>query len=165
VINGIETLVFASVTGLLGLGVGDLRTGKVLVEVRAPNQLPCLMNISHATCTHGIALTPDEREIWIADANHFVHVFDAKSMPPKYETTIATRTSVGWLSCSIDGRRMYPSSGDVIDIASKQIISGLTDEKGRALESEKLLEVRFAKGKLAAVGDQWCNGRVGTPQR
>ncbi len=138
---------------------------KVLVEVRAPNQLPCLMNISHATCTHGIALTPDEREIWIADANHFVHVFDAKSMPPKYETTIATRTSVGWLSCSIDGRRMYPSSGDVIDIASKQIISGLTDEKGRALESEKLLEVRFAKGKLAAVGDQWCNGRVGTPQR
>jgi len=60
---------------------------------------------------------------------------------------------------------MYPSSGDVIDIAGKQIIAGLTDEKGRALQSEKLLEVKFAKGKLAAVGDQWCNGRVGTPQR
>jgi DNA-binding beta-propeller fold protein YncE len=165
VINGSETLVFASVTGLLGVAVGDLRTGRVLAEVRAPNQLPCLMDLSHATCTHGIALTPDEREIWIADVNHFVHVFDAKSMPPTYKAAIATRTSVGWLSCSIDGTRMYPSSGDVIDVAGKQIISGLTDEKGRALESEKLLEVRFSNGKLAAVGDQWCNGRVGKPQK
>ena len=165
VINGTETLVFASLTGLLGVAVGDLRTGKVLVEARVPNHLPCRMDLNHATCTHGIALTPDEREIWIADVNHFVHVFDAKGMPPKYETAIATRTSVGWLSCSIDRKLMYPSSGDVIDIAGKQIIAGLTDEKGRALQSEKLLEVKFAKGKLAAVGDQWCNGRVGTPQR
>lgn len=161
VINGTETLVFASVTGLLGVGVGDLTTGKVLAEVRAPSQFPCFTNIAHATCTHGIALTPDEREIWIADANHFVHVFDAKSMPPKYEMSIAARTSVGWLSCSIDGTRMYPSSGDVIDVASKRIIAGLSDEKGGALESEKLLEIRFAKGKISAVGDQWCNGRNG----
>src|SRR5690242_11738384 len=34
VINGTETLVFASLTGLLGVAVGDLRTGKVLVEAR-----------------------------------------------------------------------------------------------------------------------------------
>ena len=167
VINGAETLAFASVNGLLGVAVGDLRTGKVIAEARAPSQFPCLTNHHDhkGACTHGVALTPNEREVWVADVNLFVHVFDAKSMPPKYDTSIATRTSVGWLSCSIDGRRMYPSSGDVIDIASKQIVAHLTDENGRALESEKLLEVKFAKGALVAVGDQWCNGRVGRPQR
>jgi DNA-binding beta-propeller fold protein YncE len=166
VINGAETNVFANITGLLGIAVGNLKTGKVLAEVRVPNQYQCLKPpVSHDTCSHGIALTPDEREIWIADANHNVHVFDARPLPPKYETTIRTRAEVGWLTCSIDGKRMYPSSGDVIDIASKQIIARLIDEKGRALESEKLLEVKFANGKLAAVGNQWCNGRVGAPQR
>ncbi|MBN3786051.1 hypothetical protein [Burkholderia sp. Ac-20353] len=167
VINGAETRVFASVNGLLGVAVGDLQTGKVIAEARAPSQYPCLMDHHDhkGACTHGVALTADEREVWVADVNAFVHVFDATSTPPKYERSIATRTSVGWLSCSIDGRRMYPSSGDVIDIASKQIIARLTDENGRALESEKLLEVKFAKGKLVAVGDQWCNGRVDRPPR
>ncbi len=167
VINGAETRVFASVNGLLGVAVGDLRTGKVIAEARAPSQFPCVTDHHDhkGACTHGVALAPDEREVWVADVNPFVHIFDATSMPPRYETSIATRASVGWLSCSIDGKRMYPSSGDVIDIASKQIIAGLTDEQGRALESEKLLEVKFAKGKLVAVGDQWCNGRVGRPPR
>jgi len=33
---------------------------------------------------HGIALSPDESELWLADAaNSRVHVFDATSMPPK----------------------------------------------------------------------------------
>jgi DNA-binding beta-propeller fold protein YncE len=36
VFNAIETLVYASVTGLLGLGLGDTKTGKVLAEVRVP---------------------------------------------------------------------------------------------------------------------------------
>jgi DNA-binding beta-propeller fold protein YncE len=160
VFNAIETLVYASVTGLLGLGVGDPKTGKVLAEVRVPEQYPCLKPpIEHNTCSHGIALTPDEREVWIADANHNIHIFDVQSLPPKYQMTIPTRAAVGWLTCSIDGKRMYPSSGDVIDIASKKVIAGLVDEKGRALESEKLLEVKFANGKLVEVGNQWCNGR------
>jgi DNA-binding beta-propeller fold protein YncE len=162
VLNGAETRVYASVTELLGLGVADLKTGKVLAEIRVPDQFPCLKPpIEHNTCSHGIAFTPDEREIWIADANHNVHVFNARTMPPRYEASIPTRAGVGWLTCSIDGKRMYPSSGDVIDIASRKVIAHLTDEKGRSLESEKLLEVKFANGQLVAVGDQWCNGRVG----
>lgn len=166
VFNGTETLVFASVNGLLGVAVADPRSGKVLAEARAPDKFPCLNNPDHkGACTHGMALIPDESEVWAADGNKWVHIFDATSMPPRYETGIATRAPVGWLSCSIDGKRMYPSSGDVIDIASKRIVAGLADENGQALESEKLLEVRFAKGKLVAVGDQWCNGRVGTPRR
>jgi hypothetical protein len=161
VINAAETLVFASINQLLGVGVGDLRTGKVLYEVRAPEQFPCLRNPDHGTCAHGMALTPDESEVWVADGNSWMHIFDATRMPPVYKTSLVARTSVTWLTCSIDGKRLYPSSGDVVDIASKRTIGALTDEKGRALESEKLLEVKFAGGKPVAVGDQWCNGRGG----
>ena len=38
--------------------------------------------------------------------------------------------SRGWLTCSIDGRLIYPSSGEVIDIASRKVIATLEDEKG-----------------------------------
>ena len=61
----------------------------------------------------------------------------------------------GFVENKPDGRVLVVAEGETADV----------NEFLTALESEKLLEVRFAKGKLAAVGDQWCNGRVGTPQR
>jgi hypothetical protein len=41
----------------------------------------------------------------------------------------------------------------------------LIDEKGRKVQSEKVLEMRFQNGKPVAAGSQWCNGTVGKPQR
>jgi hypothetical protein len=134
--------------------------------------VPCSKDASHnGQCCHGVALTHDETEIWIADGTNrpgssggFVHVFDATTPLPRFKQSIATRAPVGWITCSIDGARMYPSSGDVIDKATKKTIASLTDEEGRAVQSEKMLELRFSNGKLVAVGDQWCNGKKGLPQ-
>src|ERR1041385_9373912 len=65
-VNGKETLVFVNVNGLLGFEVGDLRTGEKLhrVEVQGYQQGPVKR---HGCPSHGIAMTPDEKELWVAD--------------------------------------------------------------------------------------------------
>jgi hypothetical protein len=48
----------------------------------------------------------------------------------------------------------------VIDVVSKKIIATLEDEKGRHVESEKLIEIAFAGGRPVRAGDQFCFGEV-----
>jgi DNA-binding beta-propeller fold protein YncE len=160
VINGKETLVYANINNLLGVGVADLTTGKVLHEVSVPGFAKGKPR-GHGTVSHGVALTHDEKEVWVADGpNKFVHIFDATTMPPTYKISMQLRDDPGWLTCSIDGKLIYPSSGEVIDIASRNIIATLEDEKGRHVETEKLLEIDFAGGKPVRAGDQFCFGEV-----
>src|SRR5205823_10725640 len=87
-VNAAQTLCFVNVNDLLGFEVGDLKTGKKLyrVEVQGFDKGPVKR---HGCPSHGIGLTPDEREIWLSDgANQCVHVFDATVMPPKQVTSI-----------------------------------------------------------------------------
>jgi DNA-binding beta-propeller fold protein YncE len=159
-INGKETLVYVNVNNLLGVAVGDLQNGKVLHEVSAPGFAKGKPR-AHGTVSHGIALTYDEKEIWVADGpNSHVHIFDATSMPPKYKESVKLRAEPGWFTCSIDGKLIYPSSGEVIDIASRKVVATLEDEKGRHVETEKLLQIDFAGGRPVRAGDQFCFGQV-----
>lgn len=158
-INGSETLSFVNVNDLLGFEIGDNRTGKMLyrVEVAGYQKGPTKR---HGCPSHGIALTPDEKELWLADGfNSSIHVFDATVMPPKQKQSIKLRDQPGWITFSIDGRRAYPSTGDVIDTATKRIIATLEDETGRQVQSEKLLEIDFANGKPVRAGDQFGIGQ------
>jgi hypothetical protein len=41
---------------------------------------------------------------------------------------------------------------------SKRILAALTDENGRAVETEKLLEIDFAGDRPVKAGDQFCFG-------
>ena len=158
-INGSQTLCFVNVNELLGFEVGDCKTGKVLhrVEVSGYQKGPTKR---HACPSHGIALTPDEKELWLDDmANSSVHVFDATVMPPKQLMSIKLRDQPGWITFSTDGRYAYPSTGEVIDTRSKGIVATLEDETGRHVQSEKLLEVVLVKGQPVRAGDQFGIGR------
>ncbi len=158
-INGSNTLVFVNVNGLLGFEVGDLRTGKKLyrVEVSGYKQGPVKR---HGCPSHGIALTPDEKELWLADcANNTIHVFDATVMPPKQATSIKVRDCIGWVSFSIDGRFGYSSTGEIIDVKTKKIVATLQDETGRQVQSEKLLDLVIENGKVIRAGNQFGIGR------
>jgi DNA-binding beta-propeller fold protein YncE len=160
-INGSETLCFVNVNELLGFEVGNCRSGAKLyrVEVRGYQKGPTKR---HGCPSHGIGLTPDERELWLADsANSSVHIFDATVMPPKQITSIQLRDQPGWITFSIDGRYAYPSTGDVIDTHTKRIVATLEDETGRHVQSEKLLEVVTANGQAIRTGDQFGIGRQG----
>jgi DNA-binding beta-propeller fold protein YncE len=158
-VNGAQTLAFVNVNDLLGFEVGDLKSGRMLhrVEVAGYQKGPVKR---HGCPSHGIALTPDEKELWLADAaNMSLHVFDATTMPPKQVTSIKLRDQPGWITFSLDGRHAYPSTGEVVDAATRRVVAALSDETGRQVQSEKLVEIVFADGKPVRAGDQFGIGR------
>ena len=157
-VNGSNTLVFVNVNGLLGFEVGDMRTGKKLyhVEVEGFKQGPVKR---HGCPSHGIALTPDEKQLWIADcANSAIHVFDSTVMPPKQIASIPQRDCVGWLSFSLDGKVAYSSTGEIVDVATRKVVAALQDETGRQVQSEKLLDLTIVNGKVVRAGNQFGVG-------
>ncbi len=159
-INGKQTLVFANLNNLLGFEIADINTGKMLHRVEVPGVTPG-RSPTHGIPSHGIAMTQDETEIWVTDnANNYLRVFDATVMPPTMKTSIKVRGEPGWITWSIDGRLAYPSTGDVIDVRTKQIIATLQDENGQNVQSEKMLEIDFVGGRPVRAGDQFGVGMV-----
>jgi DNA-binding beta-propeller fold protein YncE len=158
-INGSQTLCFVNVNDLLGFEIGDLKTGKMLhrVEVQGFKQGPVKR---HGCPSHGVGITPDEKEIWVADgANSRVHIFDATVMPPKQVDSIALRDQPGWVTFSIDGTLAYPSTGEVIDTRTRKIVAALADETGGKVQSEKMIEIDFRGNRPVRTGDQFGIGR------
>jgi DNA-binding beta-propeller fold protein YncE len=143
-VNGRETLAFTTATGFLGFQVIDLTNRKVLsTETFAgftwnPKTFPA------TAPSHGISLSPDEREVYVVDGpNSVIHVFDVSGLPatgPKPLADIRLAHPFagnespcaydcardGWVQHSRDGRFVYVGdSGDVIDTATKQIVAFL----------------------------------------
>ena len=159
-VNGRQTRLYANVNDLLGFGIGNLETGEVITEVTVQGfeQGPIKR---HGCPSHGIALSLDETEVWLADAaNQRVHVFDVTTDTPRQLTSIAVHDQPGWITFSIDGRLVYPSTGEVIDRESRQIIAKLRDEHGNLVMSEKMVEVDFWGREVSATGNQFAIGGV-----
>jgi len=159
-VDGRRRRCYVCVNELLGFEVGDLMAGNMLhrVEVTGFQRGPVKR---HGCPSHGIALSPDEREIWLTDAtNRRLHVFDATTSPPRQLESIELRDEPGWITFSLDGRHAYPSTGEVIDAAARQVIATLSDENGQAVQSEKMLEIVFNEGRPVRNGDQFGLGRV-----
>ena len=159
-VNGAGTLCYVNINELLGFEVGDLLTGKKLARVQVKG-FEVGPTKRHGCPSHGIGLTPDEKELWLTDAhNSRLHIFDNTVMPPKQITSILLGDQPGWITFSIDGRYAYPSSGEVIDPRSRKILTTLKDENGKPVQSEKLLEIDFNGSKCTATGDQFGLGRA-----
>jgi DNA-binding beta-propeller fold protein YncE len=167
-INSAETYCFVNVNGLLGFEVGDLRTGEKIHRIEVPGfqQGPVKR---HKCPSHGVALTPDEKEVWVVDAfNQRLHLFDLTVMtakvPPKYITSIKLeQDEPGWLTFSIDGKFAYPSTGEIIEVKTRKIIGKLVDEENRNVMSEKLMHIVFRDGRPIRTGDQFGIGRATVP--
>jgi DNA-binding beta-propeller fold protein YncE len=172
-VNGKVTLVFITINGLMGFEVGDVRTGKVIAHVEVIGY-PWTREQVHGEGfpSHGIALSPDEKEIWLTDNVHGVlHIFDATVMPPRQVSavTLPYRRGPGepeklaypyWLTNSLDGQYVYASTGDVIDRATRRVVAALTDEWGRPVRSEKMVEVLWQDGKPVCNSDQFGRGML-----
>lgn len=160
-INSSQTHAIVCVNSLLGFEIADIITGKKLHRIEVEGFNPGMVK-RHNCPSHGVGLTPDEKEIWVVDAaNSHIHVFDATAMPPKQTKSIKLREQPGWITFSLDGKYAYPSTGDIIDCKTKTIIGGLQDEKGREVHSEKMVEIVFKAGVAVRVGDQFGVGRRG----
>ncbi len=159
-VNSSQTYCYVCVNGLLGFEIGDIASGKKLYRVEVQGFKPGGVD-RHGCPSHGVGLTPDEKEVWVTDAhNRRMHVFDNTVMPPAQVASIELHDQPGWITFSMDGRYAYPSTGDVIDTKTRKILYALTDENGVEVSSEKLLEIDFAGDKPVKAGNQFGVGRA-----
>ena len=151
---------FVNVDGLLGFEIGDLKTGKKIahIEVKGFQMGPVKR---HGCPSHGIALTPNEREVWLADGfNESIHIFDISKGEIVQTASITMSDQPGWITFSIDGKYAMPSTGDIIDADKREIVTRLMDETGAGVQSEKMVEVEFAGNRLLKASDQFGIGRA-----
>ena len=152
-----------NVNELLGFEIGDLKTGKKLHRVEVPGFKKGPVK-RHGCPSHGIGLTPDEKEVWVVGCvqragPRLRRDRDAAEVRDERE---APRTAgLGHVQPRREVR--LPSTGEVIDTATKKIVAALTDEKGRPVHSEKMVEIHFRDGKPVAAGDQFGLGRKVKP--
>lgn len=156
-INGKESLVFVTVDSLLGFEVGDLKTGTKMAHVEVQGWQQGTVR-RHGNPSHGIGLTPDEKELWVADGHNMrVHVFNAQA-PFQQLTSIPLQDMPGWILFSMDGKYVYPSSGEVIDRKTRKVITLLQDEFFNNVASEKMVEIHFSGNRPIKAGDQFAIG-------
>src|SRR5690348_4254289 len=175
-INGSETLAFITLTGYLGFQVGDINTGKILYTV--PVQGFSAAGAAASAPSHGISLSPDEKEIYLVDsANSYVHVFDASGLPGSAPKQVADIKLVnpmggneagcaydclkdGWLHHSRDGRYVFVGdSGDVISTATRTAVATLP----AMANSRKEIEIDFQNNTVVwAMNNRSSLGTVGS---
>ena len=115
----------------------DMRTDKLLWEKRY--EYGC----------DRMALSPDGRTIYQPSfENDHWYVLDARTGKELARLTPRSRA------------HNTVFGPDVIDVRTRQIVARLTDERGRAVGSEKLLEIDWQDGKPIAAGNQFGVGRV-----
>jgi hypothetical protein len=151
-------MTYVTVDSLLGFEVGEFSSGKKIahVVVQGWEMGPVRR---HGDPSHGIGLTPDEKELWLCDGHNMrMHVFRALA-PYQQLTTIPVQDMPGWITFSIDGRFAYPSSGEVIDVRTRRILLTLKDEFNNSVQSEKMMEVDLENNKAVKIGDQFGIGR------
>ena len=112
--------------------------------------------------THGVGLTPDEKEIWISEQNgRDIFVFDNTQNPPRQSGRLAVSLSNhGWITFSLDGRFAYTSSVEVVDAKTKKVVAMLKDDTGKPFCGSKNVEIVFKGKDVTAVGDQFGVGRA-----
>ncbi len=158
-VNGSETRIFTTTDSILGFEVGDITTGKKIASIPILGWAMGPVK-RHGNPSHGIGLTPDEKEVWVCDgANYNMHIFNAK--PPYQQlSTIRCQDMTGWITFSLDGKYAYPSSGEVIDVKTRKILTHLVDENNNWVQSEKMVQTNITNGKVSATADQFGIGRV-----
>jgi hypothetical protein len=169
VINHDATRIYANLNNLLGFEIADVKSRKVIKRIEAPAEMwkakwddPNQHFYGHGAPMHGIAMTPDESEIWIPDAiNNQVLVYDNTGEWPKLDLTKSIKTEApnGWITMGLDGKLAYMASGDVVDVKTHKIVGLLRDEYGRHMDSEKMLDLAFdLNGKLVRKVNEFSIG-------
>jgi len=173
-INGSESLVFTTHTGFLGFQVSDLNAGKLLYTVPVKG----FSAPAGSTSSHGITISPDEKELYLIDTpNSYVHVFDISKLPGTAPTQVADIPlspamggsespclydcgKEGWMLHIGDGRYVVVGdSGDIIDTTTRKVAYFLNSVSN----TRKFLEVDWQNGRPIFTTSRQGLGYVGVP--
>jgi hypothetical protein len=158
-INHDGSLVYVNVNDLIGFELGDTKSGKVLGRFEIPGT-------AGKGYSHGIGMTPDESEIWVADpANNAWQIWDnpGDGRHPVYNPSKTIKPTAGvvhsWISMSNDGTLAFIGDSSVIDVKTHKEIAVMKDEFGRRIvHTEKILYLTFRDGKLIEANNQFAVG-------
>jgi DNA-binding beta-propeller fold protein YncE len=173
--NRAETLAFTNASFFLGFEVSDITTGKLLYHVPVKGFTAPAGN---SAPSHGISLSPDEKEVYVIDSpNSYVHVFDVSGLPAKAPVQVADIAlplmagmepppcsydcqREGWLEHSRDGRYVYVGdAGVAIDTKTRKIAAHIPAlDNGR-----KSLEVDWADDTPVFADGRHGVGYAGLP--
>jgi hypothetical protein len=120
-VNGRETLVFTTASLHRGFQVSSTQTGKVLYTVDFG---PVPSDFKPTAPSHGISLSPNEKQLWVIDAPAAsVRVYDVSGLPRRAPKEIAVLPTPkmgdpeggcaydclrsGWVQHTLDGRYVY----------------------------------------------------------
>jgi hypothetical protein len=160
-INHDASLVYVNVNDLIGFEIGDVQTGKMIKRLELPGNAWKGKGYSH-----GIGMTPDESEIWIADpVNNAWQVWDnpGDGRNPVYNAAKMIKPTAGvvhsWIAMTNDGKLALIGDSSIIDVKTHKEIAVLKDEYGRRIvHTEKALFMTFRDGKLIEANNQFAVG-------
>jgi hypothetical protein len=159
-INRAQTLVFTTAAGYRGFQVSSIATGKVLhtgdfgpVPPDFPLRVP----------SHGISLSPDERQLWVVDRPaRTIHVLDVSGLPRRAPREVAVLPVAtdgdppGWVQHTLDGKYVYVgSSGDFFTTRPLRRAGTLPALRGSRL----YLEIDWRGGRPVATSTRQGLGR------
>ncbi|HWX75238.1 MAG TPA: hypothetical protein VNZ05_08025 [Solirubrobacteraceae bacterium] len=159
-INGADSVAFTTATGLDGFQVESITGASVLFSERFAS---CEGPFS--TCSHGISLSPDNRQVYVIDTVHkAVQVWDvhgvAQGVAPTHVATVpvdgleGTEKGCaydcgrdGWLQHTLDGRFVFAGdTGDVIETATHTVVARIAN----LLNTRKFVEIDWSGGRPTA---------------
>jgi hypothetical protein len=167
-VNGSNTLAFTTATGFDGFQVSQITTGKVLFTVSfgaVPKAFP------FTAPSHGISLSPDEKQLYVIDSVHKqVQFWDVSRVGEGIAPTLIGVVPVsglsgaespcaydcvrsGWLQLSRDGLFLFVGdSGEVIETHSRAVVTTLPT----LAQTKKSIEIDWQNGVPIAT-----SGRTG----
>jgi DNA-binding beta-propeller fold protein YncE len=153
-INSANDTAYVCLGKHIGFDIVNLKNGKVTHRVLVGDE-----PIPHRT--HGAALTPDEKELWISDQQgKKLFIFDATKTPPTPKGDLdLSQGGHGWICFSLDGKYAWPHTPDIFDARTKKKVATFRDENGKPVSGSKFIEVHFRDGKVVAMSNEFGLGR------
>jgi len=124
VVSGDEKTLYTAVTKLHGFAIADIPARKVTGRVELPPAPPLDCPLEVDTPTHGLALTPDGKQLWVtslADGGVYVYDVAMKATSPM----IPVGKCPNWIAFSPDGKYGVVSNSDsndcsIIDVRTRR---------------------------------------------
>jgi YVTN family beta-propeller protein len=120
VISSDGKTMYVAVSYLHGFDIVDIPEKKVLERVEMPAQHPGPPRPrkfeTPDTLTHGLALTPDEKELWVTSLlDDGIYIYDLQTK--KFSARLATGDGPNWIVFSPDGKYGCVSNTDSDDVS------------------------------------------------